>query len=107
MVRDHGGDALVVVPLAAGFAHRRVALQEPLQGHPAEQADELGPDDGDLFFQVADAIIRFFELGRRAVFGRAAFQNIGDVDLRRELRPMPLVIMSVKSWPARPTNGLP
>ena len=56
-----------------------VARQE-LGGEVAERADDLGPDDLDLPEQVRAAGLDLLRL-RVAVVGRAALEDVGDVDL--------------------------
>ena len=45
-------------------------------------------------------------LGRRAVFGRPAFENVGDIDLFAS-QAHSFGDHVGQNWPARPTNGFP
>ena len=89
VVSDDGGDAAVTVPLAAQLAHGDAWYSSSrLHGDPAEQAEKLGPDDGDLLFQVREAVVRLFDCGS-AVFGGTALEDVGDVDLiARQAHPL-------------------
>ena len=106
VVGDERGNAPVAVPLPAEPAHAERGFQQALDGGPAQQAEELGTDDLDLALEIRQAVGRLLGRGL-AVLGRAALEDVGDVDVLAACRPIPLVIMSVSNWPARPTNGRP
>ena len=81
VVRDDRRDALVVVPLSAGSAHRRGQLfKRPCSATLPSRQINSGRMMAICFFEVSDAVVGFFER-RRAVFGRTALEHVGDVDL--------------------------
>src|SRR5271157_4712429 len=60
MIGDNGCNSLIAIPLAAQFPHAQRGTEQVLDRHPAQQADELGPDDVDLAFEVGQAVRRLF-----------------------------------------------
>ena len=69
-----------IVEAAAQFGHRCVHGEQVLRGDGAESDDNFGLDDGDLAHEKRGAgfsLIAFW----RAIAGRAAFHDVGDVDI--------------------------
>ena len=67
-------------PLAVFLRDLEILLDQSHRGDASETNDDLGTDDSDLLAQVFDAGVFF--LGQRiAVFGRTAFENVGDLNL--------------------------
>src|SRR6516164_713884 len=77
--RDEPG-ALEIVDAAAEARDGIVAPEQRLGRERAERHDHLRPDRGDLLKQERLALLDFVRLGV-AVAGRAALDDVGDVDL--------------------------
>src|SRR5205807_1571191 len=72
--------ALIVVQLAAKFPNGERGFQEVHRGGASQRADAARCDELDLSFEVLAAKFGFIAL-RRAIAGRAAFEDVADVNV--------------------------
>src|SRR6266480_4473604 len=80
MVGAQHRDAAVVEESTAQLADAQRSVQQILRGASAQGTDEPGPHEVNLLFEVAAAVGRLV-WKRRAISGRAAFQDVTDVDI--------------------------
>ena len=86
MVGGHEGDAAIGLPLAAEFGDADGFAEEAFHGGGAEGDDDAGADEIDLLMEPGAADSHLIGRGLAVAGGlaggvRAAFQNIGDVEV--------------------------
>lgn len=81
-VKDRGDlDPVIFKPEAVLFGNFKIVVYHPRRRNPPQTDDDLRRDEPDLIFQITDAGVLFVRL-RVAVVRGAAFDNVGDIDLR-------------------------
>ena len=100
--RRHQRDALVAAEAAAQPRDRRVVAQQALRRELAQRDDHPRPDRRELPLQERLAAGDLVGLGV-AVAGRAALQDVADVDVARARSPSPRSSSSAAGPPCRRT----
>ncbi len=80
MVGDHDGNVAPLLPLAARFGDAFPGIEQGFHGGCAEDANGFGLDGHELAVEELAADFHFVGL-RGTIFGRAAFDDVADVDV--------------------------
>ena len=79
MIGDNQRDAIVIVQRATQRPYRGIFAEQRGGGGLAQSHDQLGLDEYDLPLLIRQAL-RYFVRCRRAIIGRAAFDDVGDLN---------------------------
>ena len=99
-------DSMVIVEFSTKVSDGSGRVQQALRSDCAETADELRPDQFQLTVEERAARGRLVRQGV-PIARRAALERIEDVHVFAAQPRIPLVMISVRSFPARPTKGTP
>ena len=80
MIGDDDGDAAIVMQRAAQTGEGNVHAQQRIRGDLAQRHDQLGLYQVNLAFEIRKTL-RDLICCRRAIFRRAAFDNVGDINI--------------------------